>query len=142
MHCRNAILQIHNQHQRNAYKVIRNSNNTTVNNGGSQTFTVTVTRSSGINSHDVSEFQASCLPSLEWDDELAQVGQVWADQCAMVFYPKTNPFPKIFHEKSGQRTTSRFGYPPGIGQNVAWVLTNKNDTFSDYIKDLWFRDTR
>ena len=86
-------------------------------------------------------FQASCLPPLKWDDELEEVGQVWADQCAMVLYTKYDPYPKIYHEESGQRTTSMFGHPPGIGQNVAWVLT-KDDNFTDYIGDLWFRDTR
>ena len=82
----------------------------------------------------------SCLPPLQWDDELAEVAQVWADQCAMILY-KDLDYPKILHEKSVQRTTSQFGHPPGVGQNVAWALT-EDVNFTQIIEDLWYRDIR
>ena len=85
--------------------------------------------------------QVSCLPPLEWDVELAEVAQVWADQCAMIIYPGGRGFPRIFHEKSSQRTTSRFQHPPGVGQNVAWALT-EGVNFTQIIDDLWYRDIR
>ena len=91
--------------------------------------------------------QVSCLPPLEWDDGLAEVAQIWSDQCAMILYPgKTDGaprtrYPKIFHEKSVQRTTSKFGHPPGVGQNVAWALT-EDVNFTRIIDDLWYRDIR
>ena len=82
--------------------------------------------------------QVSCLPPLQWDSELAEVAQVWADQCAMILY-RGQDYPKILHEKSYQRTTSRFGHPPGVGQNVAWALT-EDVNFTQIIDDLWYRD--
>ena len=72
---------------------------------------------------------------------------MWADQCAMILYPGAGEessgqlYPKIFHDKSVQRTTARFGHPPGVGQNVAWALT-ENVNFSQIIDDLWYRDIR
>lgn len=85
--------------------------------------------------------QVSCLPPLQWDDELAEVAQIWADQCAMIIYPGGRGFPRIFHEKSSQRTTSKFQHPPGVGQNVAWALT-EGVNFTQIIDDLWYRDIR
>lgn len=82
--------------------------------------------------------QVSCLPPLQWDSELADVAQVWADQCAMILY-RGQDYPKILHEKSYQRTTSQFGHPPGVGQNVAWALT-EDVNFTQIIDDLWYRD--
>ena len=82
----------------------------------------------------------SCLPPLQWDDELAEVAQVWADQCALILYQDLD-YPKILHEKSVQRTTSQFGHPPGVGQNVAWALT-EDVNFTQIIEDLWYRDIR
>ena len=85
--------------------------------------------------------QVACLPPLKWDDELAEVAQIWADQCAMIIYPGGRGFPRIFHEKSSQRTTSKFQHPPGVGQNVAWALT-EGVNFTQIIDDLWYRDIR
>ena len=82
--------------------------------------------------------QVSCLPPLQWDSELAEVAQVWADQCALILY-RGQDYPKILHEKSYQRTTSQFGHPPGVGQNVAWALT-EDVNFTQIIDDLWYRD--
>ena len=82
--------------------------------------------------------EVSCLPPLQWDSELAEVAQVWADQCALILY-RGQEYPKILHEKSNQRTTSRFGHPPGVGQNVAWALT-EDVNFTQIIDDLWYRD--
>jgi hypothetical protein len=31
----------------------------------------------------------SCTHRLQWDDDLAEAAQVWADQCAMVEYRQT-----------------------------------------------------
>ena len=81
---------------------------------------------------------AACLPPLQWDSELAEVAQVWADQCALILY-RGQDYPKILHEKSSQRTTSQFGHPPGVGQNVAWALT-EDVNFTQIIDDLWYRD--
>ena len=88
----------------------------------------------------------SCLPPLEWDDELAEVAQVWSDQCAMILYPgqssgRNGLYPKIFHEKSIQRSTSKYQHPPGVGQNIAWALT-EDVNFTKIIEDLWYRDIR
>ena len=85
----------------------------------------------------------ACLPPLSWDSELAEVAQVWADQCAMISYPAqgTSGFPRVFHEKSSQRSTSKFHHPPGVGQNVAWALT-QDVNFTQIIDDLWYRDIR
>ena len=85
--------------------------------------------------------QVACLPPLKWDDELAEVAQIWADQCAMIIYPGGRGFPRIFHEKSSQRTTSKFQHPPDVGQNVAWALT-EGVNFTQIIDDLWYRDIR
>ena len=82
--------------------------------------------------------QVSCLPPLQWDEELAEVAQVWADQCALILY-RGRDYPKVLHEKSYQRTTSQFGHPPGVGQNVAWALT-EDVNFTQIIDDLWYRD--
>ena len=88
-------------------------------------------------------FQISCLPPLQWDDELAEVAQVWSDQCAMIMYPDQagvpGLYPKIFHEKSVQRATSKYQNPPGVGQNIAWALT-EDVNFTKIIEDLWYRD--
>ncbi len=51
--------------------------------------------------------QRACLPPLEWDPELAEVAQVWADQCAIIVY-RPGLYPKVFHEKSLQRSTRRY----------------------------------
>ena len=49
-----------------------------------------------------------------WDDELSEVAQVWADQCASVIYEhKSDSYPKIFHERGSERMTSMFSAPPG-----------------------------
>ena len=87
--------------------------------------------------------QEACLPPLAWDSELAEVAQVWADQCSMISYPSMGAtgFPRVFHEKSSQRSTSRFNQPPGVGQNVAWALT-QDINFTQIIDDLWYRDIR
>ena len=85
----------------------------------------------------------ACLPPLSWDSELAEVAQVWADQCSMINYPGKgmSGFPRVFHEKSRQRSTSKFHHPPGVGQNVAWALT-QDINFTQIIDDLWYRDIR
>lgn len=87
--------------------------------------------------------QVACLPPLAWDSELAEVAQVWADQCALINYPPNGVggFPQVFHEKSRQRSTSKFHHPPGVGQNVAWALT-QDINFTQIIDDLWYRDIR
>ena len=75
-----------------------------------------------------------------WDDELAEVAQIWADQCAnVIYFHASDIYPRIFHERGFERTTSRFNAPPGVGQNVAWALT-KNVNFTRIIDDLWYRD--
>lgn len=78
--------------------------------------------------------------SCSWDDELAEVAQIWADQCAnVVYFPNSDIYPRIFHERGFERTTSRFNSAPGVGQNVAWALT-KHVNFTRIIDDLWYRD--
>ena len=78
--------------------------------------------------------------SFRWDDELAEVAQIWADQCAnVVYFHNSDIYPRIFHERGFERTTSRFNSPPGVGQNVAWALT-KHVNFTRIIDDLWYRD--
>ena len=66
------------------------------------------------------------------------MAQLWSDQCAGVFYaperrhlldggadsPAVDFYPRLTHERAAQRATSRFRSPPGVGQNVAWALTN------------------
>ena len=75
-----------------------------------------------------------------WDDELAEVAQIWADQCAnVIYFHQSDIYPRIFHERGFERTTSRFNAPPGVGQNVAWALT-KHVNFTRIIDDLWYRD--
>ncbi|CAB4058840.1 CRISP [Lepeophtheirus salmonis] len=74
-----------------------------------------------------------------WDNDLAEVAQIWADQCANVIYGHNDMYPKIFHERGMDRTTKNFNGPPGVGQNVAWALT-KNVNFSKIIDDLWYKD--
>ena len=75
-----------------------------------------------------------------WDDELAEVAQIWADQCAnVIYFHASDIYPRIFHERGFERTTSRFNAPPGVGQNVAWALT-KHVNFTRIIDDLWYRD--
>ena len=66
----------------------------------------------------------------------------------MILYPNEEQrqstrtrYPKIFHEKSIQRRTSKYGDPPGVGQNVAWALT-EDVNFTRIIDDLWYRDIR
>ncbi len=73
-----------------------------------------------------------------WDDELSEVAQIWSDQCAGVLYAPelaqlldggagaraADFYPHLAHERSAQRATERFRAPPGVGQNVAWALTN------------------
>ena len=81
-----------------------------------------------------------CLFFCRWDDELAEVAQIWADQCAnVVYFPTSDIYPRIFHERGFERTTSRFNSAPGVGQNVAWALT-KHVNFTRIIDDLWYRD--
>ena len=72
---------------------------------------------------------------------MAEVAQVWADQCASVVYLHNSGdmYPKLFHERGLERVTSRFLRPPGVGQNIAWALT-KSVNFSKIIDDLWYRD--
>jgi hypothetical protein len=48
-------------------------------------------------------------------------------------------FPRLFHERGLERATSRFHAPPGVGQNVAWALTD-GVNFTRIIDDLWYRD--
>ena len=49
-----------------------------------------------------------------WDDELAEVAQIWADQCAnVVYFHNSDIYPRIFHERGFERTTSRFNSAPG-----------------------------
>jgi hypothetical protein len=36
---------------------------------------------------------------------------------------------------------SRFQHPPGVGQNIAWALTEELN-ISRIIDDLWYRDIR
>ena len=44
-----------------------------------------------------------------WDDELAEVAQIWADQCAHVaYFHNSKTYPRIFHERGLERATSRF----------------------------------
>ena len=75
-----------------------------------------------------------------WDEELAEVAQVWADQCANVLYlHSSDNYPKLFHERGLERITSKFMAPPGVGQNIAWALT-RNLNFTRIIDDLWYRD--
>ena len=75
-----------------------------------------------------------------WDEELAEVAQIWADQCAnVIYFHNSDMYPRIFHERGFERTTSRFHSPPGVGQNVAWALT-KHVNFTRIIDDLWYRD--
>lgn len=75
-----------------------------------------------------------------WDEELAEVAQIWADQCAnVVYFHQSDAYPRIFHERGYERTTSKFNSPPGVGQNVAWALT-KHVNFTRIIDDLWYRD--
>jgi hypothetical protein len=59
----------------------------------------------------------------------------------MITYPApgVSGFPRVFHEKSSQRSTSKFHHPPGVGQNVAWALT-QDVNFTQIIDDLWYRD--
>ena len=52
--------------------------------------------------------QAACLPPLQWDDELAEVAQVWADQCAVIMYGGPGGYPGIHHDRGAQRATSRY----------------------------------
>ena len=61
----------------------------------------------------------------------------------MISYPSKgmSGFPRVFHEKSRQRSTSKFHHPPGVGQNVAWALT-QDINFTQIIDDLWYRDIR
>ena len=71
---------------------------------------------------------------------MAEVAQIWADQCAnVVYFHNSDIYPRIFHERGFERTTSRFNSPPGVGQNVAWALT-KHVNFTRIIDDLWYRD--
>ena len=76
-----------------------------------------------------------------WDDELAEVAQIWADQCANVIYKHGlgDPYPKLYHERASERVTSQFLSPPGVGQNIAWALA-KDVNFTKIIDDLWYRD--
>jgi hypothetical protein len=37
--------------------------------------------------------------------------------------------------------TCRFQHPPGVGQNIAWALTEELN-ISRIIDDLWYRDIR
>eukprot|EP00095_Tigriopus_kingsejongensis_P010173 maker-scaffold202_size261857-snap-gene-1.20 protein:Tk10173 transcript:maker-scaffold202_size261857-snap-gene-1.20-mRNA-1 annotation:"va5_rhybr ame: full" len=76
----------------------------------------------------------------KWDDELARIAQIWADQCASVIYfHGSDMYPKVFHERGTERTTEAFRGPPGVGQNIAWALT-KDVNFTQIIDDLWYRD--
>ena len=68
------------------------------------------------------------------------MAQIWADQCAnVIYFHNSDMYPRIFHERGFERTTSRFHSPPGVGQNVAWALT-KHVNFTRIIDDLWYRD--
>ena len=70
--------------------------------------------------------QVSCLPPLQWDSELAEVAQVWADQCASVIYRHGGVggkvgnggdlYPLLFHERGIERATKKFQSAPGVGQ--------------------------
>lgn len=90
--------------------------------------------------HKVYRWSVILLHHFSWDDELAEVAQIWADQCAnVVYFHNSDIYPRIFHERGFERTTSRFNSAPGVGQNVAWALT-KHVNFTRIIDDLWYRD--
>ena len=85
-------------------------------------------------------FKQKFFQFCRWDEELAEVAQIWADQCAnVIYFHNSDLYPRIFHERGFERTTSRFNSPPGVGQNVAWALT-KHVNFTRIIDDLWYRD--
>ncbi len=69
---------------------------------------------------------------------MSELAQIWSDQCAGVLYAPelrhlrdlgagaqvADFYPNLAHERAAMRATSKFRAPPGVGQNVAWALTN------------------
>eukprot|EP00095_Tigriopus_kingsejongensis_P004672 maker-scaffold1703_size30640-snap-gene-0.8 protein:Tk04672 transcript:maker-scaffold1703_size30640-snap-gene-0.8-mRNA-1 annotation:"venom allergen 3-like" len=82
----------------------------------------------------ISQSFSSCVPLFQWDPDLAQVAQAWADQCALVEYHDDiggQKRPKqLHHDHRDQRLVSvedRFTNDPGIAQSVHWVRSNTFD---------------
>ena len=81
-------------------------------------------------------------PKCKHNTVLDKVCHLLANLCIKLNHFSTSYsdiYPRIFHERGFERTTSRFNSPPGVGQNVAWALT-KNVNFTRIIDDLWYRD--
>ena len=85
-----------------------------------------------------------CVPLFEWDQDLAEIAQAWADQCALVEYeekdsPKT---PKsLKHDLSTQRSIGeRFSSAGSIAQTVHWARTSSLDINSEVIEALLASD--
>ena len=79
----------------------------------------------------------TCVPKLQWDDELADVAQAWADQCALVEYVPTDASPspgkprRLFHDRRSLRlapiTERKYHKEAGIAQTVHWARTSALD---------------
>ena len=82
----------------------------------------------------------SCVPLLQWDQELAEIAQAWADQCALVEYETNAKQPKrLYHDPSVQRARSmrsRRGEDPGIGQSVHWSRSGDFDLTAGNLEQL------
>jgi hypothetical protein len=73
----------------------------------------------------------TCVPLFQWDEDLAEIAQAWADQCALVEYTSSSSHaqPKRLHhdQKSDRERLSEekptFVKEPGIAQSVHWSRT-------------------
>ena len=69
---------------------------------------------------------STCVPLFEWDEDLAEIAQAWADQCALVEYDSNAKTPRRLYHDGNERSVSledKFAPCPGVAQTVHWVRT-------------------
>ena len=76
---------------------------------------------------------SNCAPLFQWDSDLAELAQAWADKCALVEYNNSlghlSPG-KIYHDSRLKRsvaTNDKFEKIPGIAQTVHWTRSDTLD---------------
>lgn len=87
----------------------------------------------------INEAFTSCVPFFQWDSDLAELAQAWADQCAMVEYSNKEPR-LLHHDRKEDRQVLKEGQDgnsdPGIAQSVHWARSKDLDLTSDVIQML------
>ena len=69
------------------------------------------------NGEEPDQPSAANMRELEWNDELSDISQTWADQCDCIFH-ETNVYP-CFHEHGGGKERAPLN-KHASGQNLAW----------------------